>query len=476
MIAATNSEIMDYTNYDFFIYKDTKDILIYESYADLFHITNLSLYKHIIQLESTHLTTNNKNLQWEIAYDLDVIKILLSQILPNRAKRGINELGTIWKWIAGTPDHDDFITVQNKIDDLIQNNNNQFVINSKLFNEIKSLSNNLQTVLSNQELPLRKHRLRLLTYDLMNLMDTITLAKIDVFNTKILNAEDIQEIYKHEHKPVVITDILDISKFKIAIHQELIIIYIKYPIITNRCQVYNARSISHDDGKLLIDKQVAKCSDKYYVISNFKTELFNNYGTLRSDSTCFTRLLNGEKSLCNKIREHNKNIDVIQEGAIFINGHNIVNDTHLYGSFLITFNSTTIINNISYTNLDHKIIEYITAKQYNDFLISEYLMSNDSELSFDNINMLNPLIQIKHTQIPVSLILILLTLLYLIISLLIKFRKYLICKPREIQIETNPENNLSENANTTEDEIIVELTNHLNSVYPSLPMNRDDPI
>jgi len=115
--------------------------------------------------------------------------------------------------------------VQNKIDDLIQNNNNQFVINFKLFKEIKTLSENLQTVISNQEFPFRKDRLRLLTYDLMNLMDTITLAKINVFNTKILNAEEIEEIYKHEQKPVVITDILDISKFKIAIHQEIIVIY-----------------------------------------------------------------------------------------------------------------------------------------------------------------------------------------------------------------------------------------------------------
>jgi len=197
-----------------------------------YFITNLSLYKDIIKLESAHINKNN-NLQWEISYDLDIIKMTPSQILPSRAKRGINELGTLWKRIAGTPDHDDLITVQNKIDDLIQNNNNQFVINSKLFKEIKTLSENLQTVISYQEFPFRKHRLRLLTYDLMNLIDTITLEKIDVFNTKILNAEEIQEIYKHEQKPVVITDILDISKFKIAIHQELIVIYIKYPIITD---------------------------------------------------------------------------------------------------------------------------------------------------------------------------------------------------------------------------------------------------
>jgi len=108
------------------------------------------------------------------------------------------------------------------------------------------------------------------------------------------------------------------------------------------------------------------------------------------------------------IKSGNIIIDVIQEGAIFINGYKTVNDTHLNGSFLITFNSTTTINNISYSNMDHKIIEYITAKQFNDFLVSEYLMSNDSELSFDNINILNPFIKIKQTQISITFILIIL--------------------------------------------------------------------
>jgi len=52
----------------------------------------------------------------------------------------------------------------------------------------------------------------LLTYDLKNLKDTVTLAKMYVFNTQILSADDIQEIYKHENKPVIITDLLDISE------------------------------------------------------------------------------------------------------------------------------------------------------------------------------------------------------------------------------------------------------------------------
>jgi len=103
-------------------------------------------------------------------------------------------------------------------------------------------------------------------------------------------------------------------------------------------------------------------------------------------------------------------------------------------------------------------------------------MSNDSEVSFDNINILNPFVQIKQTQIPITFILIILILIYVIITLVFKFKKYLIFKPRQNHIDITPENNMSENENTTEDEIIVELTNHLNSVYPKLPMNRDDSI
>jgi len=114
LVAIAKSEIMGYTNHDFLLYKDTKDVLIYESYADLFHITNISLYRDIITLETEFLKSHDSNnFLWEISHDLKIIQILISQIIPSRSKRGSNEVGTIWKWIAGTPDHDDFITVQN---------------------------------------------------------------------------------------------------------------------------------------------------------------------------------------------------------------------------------------------------------------------------------------------------------------------------------------------------------------------------
>ncbi len=183
----TTSEIIDYSNHEFFLFKDKKDVLTYESYDDLFHVTNLSFYKEIINLESGHVRKDkNTRTQWEITYEIQIIELILSQLISTRSQRGINELGTVWKSLAGTPKHDDFIKIQNKKNDLIENNNQQFIINSKLFKEIKSLSDHFKNIFIDQELPLRKHRLRLLTFDLQNIIDTITLAKIDLFNLYLL--------------------------------------------------------------------------------------------------------------------------------------------------------------------------------------------------------------------------------------------------------------------------------------------------
>jgi len=48
--------------------------------------------------------------------------------------------------LAGSPDRGDFIKVQNKINELMENNNKKSIMNSKLFKEIKSLSEDLKKV------------------------------------------------------------------------------------------------------------------------------------------------------------------------------------------------------------------------------------------------------------------------------------------------------------------------------------------
>jgi len=89
---------------------------------------NIIFYREIINLETEFLNYHDsQNFHWEISHDLRIIILLISRIITNRSKKGINEKDTIWKWIAGSLDHDNFIKVQNKINDLVQKKNGSAV-------------------------------------------------------------------------------------------------------------------------------------------------------------------------------------------------------------------------------------------------------------------------------------------------------------------------------------------------------------
>jgi len=81
----------------------------------------------------------------------------------------------VWKWLTTTPDHDDFFKVQNDIIDLIDSK--QLYIKSKLIKEIESPPEDLKKVFIDQDLPLKKHPLLFYTFDLQNLIGSITLTK-----------------------------------------------------------------------------------------------------------------------------------------------------------------------------------------------------------------------------------------------------------------------------------------------------------
>jgi len=80
--------------------------------------------------------------------------------------------------------------------------------------------------------------------------------------------------------------------------------------------------------------------------------------------------------------------------------------------FLITLNGKTTTNNVSYTNLGKKILNYITTNHFKNFETSDYILLNNSELSLDNINILNPFLKINNTKISISSILLIEIIIY----------------------------------------------------------------
>lgn len=75
-----------------------------------------TLFENIIgnyQTNEEIILIDNSSMDFEI----QVIKTLLRLLntYNKRSKVGIKELRTVWKWISGTPDHDDFMKITNKM-------------------------------------------------------------------------------------------------------------------------------------------------------------------------------------------------------------------------------------------------------------------------------------------------------------------------------------------------------------------------
>jgi len=126
-------------------------------------------------------------------------------------------------------------------------------------------------------------------------------------------------------------------------------------------------------------------------------------------------------------------------GAILITGTNKVDYTQLKGSYLIFFNDSIIINNNTYINSENIILNYIAQHKFINYDISEYIASNNWELTLDNINIINPIIKINNTKISISFILLILIIIFLIFILYIKYRNFIfVTKKQRPELENNP--------------------------------------
>lgn len=400
------ADIKDYTREHYVLIKN-EDALVYKEYGDILHVTNLTYYRELLieektffgQEKSKHSYTQSEFL--DIDMEIQLVETLLIQLDNRRIRRGINELGTVWKWITGTPDHDDFTYITNKINDLITNNNKQFATNSELFETVKRLSTAVNTLTGHAyEKIVRRHRLRVVITDLQNTIQTIVLAKASILNPTILHYSEIQDILQHEYKNIHTTDLLDASTFKIVQKDFLIFIYIKYPLIHDKCDLYESKSIAQSDGKLEIPKQIIKCNTTYVNVKECKIELSNIYCKITEKENCLVNILNKKHAECRKLKEKNKPIDIIKEGAILISGNHTVENITLFGTYLITFNETIKIDNVTFENPTGKIYLYLENHNYYDFKILEYLETGNEYLKFENRNFMYE-IQNEYSQNPV---------------------------------------------------------------------------
>lgn len=128
------------------------------------------------------------------------------KIMPssNRAKRW-DTIGTILKWIAGTPDADDLIIINKTMNALIDNNNQQTFINEAINSQIKHLNQVTNDLLNLDYKSKQQHviEINLLTillnlnaaqHQLEVIEDAIILAKNGIPSSQILSVKDYLKI------------------------------------------------------------------------------------------------------------------------------------------------------------------------------------------------------------------------------------------------------------------------------------------
>uniref|UniRef100_W8BAW4 Retrovirus-related Env polyprotein from transposon gypsy n=1 Tax=Ceratitis capitata TaxID=7213 RepID=W8BAW4_CERCA len=308
------------------------------------------------------------------------IETLKNQLIPKiyRPKRSLNFLGSMLKFITGTPDHDDLVEIKTSLNKLIENNNKQRTINSQFERILETLDP--KTITENIVISEVYNELQSIT-------NTINFAKTNNFYSGTLNLKDVYDLISHEKLDLPIINILEYADIHICYLQEAIITIYKYPTLETKCSLFNVYPLAHKHGKINLDPKIAKCN-KYQRISKCRNYMSNFICKSEPSDNCTMKILEGKSAQCETIHENNVPLRILETGYIFTDYQHIWNNIHISGPKLIHFNESSTIDNITYYNHQRQLRE-IMHNQHSEHLEVLRILSSNSIYKFSNIQKLS---------------------------------------------------------------------------------------
>lgn len=300
---------------------------------------------------------------------INQIKTHLNNLQVKQFKRSLDFLGSAWKWRAGSPDRQDHEIVLNKLNNVLENNNNQVLINKltiEKINEITNITNKISKLVENKQdtemsLILKlKFQLEIIKEEIVNIAYAIHWAKANIVNSYILSNKEFnitKDIVSKENIPFMnLDEVFEFAEIKIATNGKLIIYIISLPTVeTNICKTLELRAVKQKDkinkinfNKILICEQETygiKSNCKHY--NDLEVCLRDNLIDLSND-TCISNLLKSRTPKCTKVNnQHIPSAEEITPGILFLNNFDgeiyIDNETTiLNGTFLIHYSNSTI--------------------------------------------------------------------------------------------------------------------------------------
>ncbi|XP_054747149.1 uncharacterized protein LOC129252967 [Anastrepha obliqua] len=311
-------------------------------------------------------------------YQLQKIRTQLEELkgpTAKRPKRSINWIGSAWKWIAGSPDALDWDEILRSQNEIIDNNNLQYKVNSEIFKkteELLQVVNGIATATNDvlgrthqakfsQEI---QHKLMILKDDVSELIRACQMAKAGVANSNLLNKEEINSLISEiEVLPYSnVVEAIEYSEPSIYTNGTLLLYVLSMPkVAQTRFNHLITRSILKDGHRvdlkyktILINKQLT------YGIKNSCLHLATAMVCkqealdLLSEDECLPRLLKGGQTSCRYVIGTETTVEVLKEDTIFLDNFNSSIwsgkiPKHLSGSYILQMENETItINNQTY--------------------------------------------------------------------------------------------------------------------------------
>lgn len=306
-----------------------------------------------------------------------MVKILLSDIrhirtllrslnVHHRQSRSINILGTALKVIAGTPDFNDFEEIKYYQRELLDAADKQRTINTDIQEQINKLTDTINTIIKSESSKIDTGHLyetllarnRMIISEIETLMLTVTLAKIDIINTAILDSEDINTIVNKHATNTTITDVIEVSHIRALLDNNCLHFLIKYPKPKIECKKLTLLPVQHNNTVLNLFKEntIADCQNQIMAIGNCSVALTSTFCKKIMRSTCAQQLHSGTIAHCGTRPSHLEPIQVIEDGMVIINDQLACikasegPERNVKGTYLITFDEEIQINETVYSN------------------------------------------------------------------------------------------------------------------------------
>lgn len=386
----------------------------------------------------------------QLIYQINETEKLLGELQgqPSRTKRSINWIGSAWKWIAGSPDATDWDEILKSQDRIIENNNEQYKINTAITDKIQKLLDQHNEIFlhlndnTNEVFQqMMFNRLQMIKEEIKEIIRATQLAKGGIINSNLLDKDEIARLVTEIETLPYSNEIeaIEYAEPAMIIKNSTILYVISIPKTSKeefhhikiRSTIKSNKQVHLEHSEILINQH-----NIYGIIDRCQTRretIICDLGQLQElrENHCITQLLKGLDAGCEFTFNEKELIEPITDNTIFLNNfHGTIayNNSvkHLEGNYLIQFQNESVnIKGWVFTNKEVRTSQILpTVLQTNITeqgikLNLEYL----HDLHVSNIQKLQKL-STYHQINKATDTIVIITIVIVIIGLVIRSRNY----------------------------------------------------